>query len=65
MLLVLADCNAVPRLNAYDFVKRAAVLPHRGKRSASGEPGEPLNGRRAQSEVWVSGSRWGSNLAAR
>ncbi len=65
MLLVLADCNAVPRLNAYDFVKRAAVLPHRGMRSASGEPGEPLNGRRAQSEVWVSGSRWGSNLAAR
>jgi hypothetical protein len=58
MLLVLADCNAVPRLNAYDYVKRAAVLPHRGKRSASGEP---LNGR----QIWVRGLGWGSNLAAR
>src|SRR6266487_4698968 len=52
-MLVLADCNAAPRVNVYDSVGRAGVQPHHGKRSAAGEPGGSLNGHRAQSEIWV------------
>jgi hypothetical protein len=49
-MLVLAGCNAVPRLDGSPY---AEVPAHRGTRSTSGGACEPLSGRWAWSEIWV------------
>ena len=49
-MLVLAGCNAVPRLNGSPY---ADIPAHRGTRSTSGGACEPLRGRGALSDIGV------------
>jgi hypothetical protein len=60
-MLVLAECNAVPRLNGLTY----AEVPSAAANDQGQGAGDPLNGRRVQSEFWGGVLGWGSNLAAR